>query len=208
MLFSLNSYGTNHPVFEDYEDEGEVLEGTDDEITSPTDNKLKIIVKTRNFTKTDKVKLHRAIEILEIIMNSALLKESIINYQYKGEFRFHQNNNMTNTEIYEHMIKGAEQLKPEVDHTMNFDLTMYRSWNPFSKVKGYTKPDTMRIWIHSKFYRRKSWSPVDVAANMAHEWFHKIGFGHDYYYNEDRPYSVPYAIGGLIIQTAKKLGLE
>ena len=69
-------------------------------------------------------------------------------------------------------------------------------------------PDTMRIWIHKKFFRRSSWTPVDVAANMAHEWVHKIGFGHDYYYTEDRPYSVPYAIGNIVAEVANLMGYE
>lgn len=208
FTFSFSSLADDHPIFENYEELGEEQEEITTTIFGNLKNKLKIKVKTRNFTDRDKVKLYRAIQILDEVMNSKELKEMILNYSFKGSNTFNQNNGMTNQEIYDHFMTGAEDLKSEIDNTMDFDLTMYRSWNPWSKVKGYTKPDTMRIWIHSKFYRRTSWTAIDVASNMAHEWVHKMGFGHEYYHNEDRPFTVPYAIGGLVGTVAKNLGLN
>ena len=167
---------------------------------------LKVDVHFRNFTECDKQKVRDAIVILERVMNSEEFKERVLSFTFKGETRFHQNNNMTNQEIYDLLMTGEEVLIPGADGVMNFDLTLYRSWNPFSKVKGYTLPDTIRIWLNKKFFRRSSWTSVDVASNMAHEWVHKMGFGHDYNYNSDRPYSVPYAIGHIVGEVAREFG--
>ncbi|MEX0798556.1 MAG: hypothetical protein WD025_03885 [Bacteriovoracaceae bacterium] len=173
---------------------------------SPAGNQLKVDVYLRNFSEFDARKIAKAVQILETVMNSSQFKEQVLNFTFKGEQRFHRNNGMSNQEIYDHLMTGAEDLMPEADQTMNFDLTLYTSWNPWSSVKGYTKPDTMRIWLNTKFYRKSSWSAIDVAANMAHEWTHKMGFGHAYDYNPDRPFSTPYAIGGIVGKVAKNFG--
>lgn len=172
---------------------------------NPGRDGLKVKVYLRNFQKSDAAKIHKAEEILEKVMNSDAFKEAVLAHTFKGERTFHQNNDMSNQEIYDHLMSGAENLMPEADGIMNFDLSLYRSWNPFSKVKGYTKPDTMRIWMNKKFFRKRSWTPIDVAANMAHEWVHKMGFGHDFYNDEERPYSVPYAIGDIVGRLAREL---
>ena len=125
--------------------------------------KLKVDVHFRNFKECDQKKVNQAVIILEQVMNSQEFKDRVLNFTFKGEKRFHQNNDMTNQQIYDHLMSGEEVLIPGADGVMNFDLTLYRSWNPFSKVKGYTLPDTIRIWIHKKFFRRSSWTSVDVA---------------------------------------------
>ena len=104
-------------------------------------------------------------------------------------------------------MSGAENLMPDSIGVMNFDLSLYRSKNPWSKVKGYTTADSMQIFINKKYFRLSSWTPLDVAGNMAHEWVHKMGFGHDYRDNADRPSSVPYAIGYMLIDIAKEMNL-
>jgi hypothetical protein len=170
--------------------------------------RLGIKARLRNFSRTsDRKKMERGFEILKKVMNSKRFQQLVYGFVFNGERTFHENNGMSNEEIYQYLMTGGEVLKPEHDHTMDFDLSLYRSWNPFSKVKGYTLPDTMRIWIHKKFFRRKSWTAVDVAANLAHEWVHKMGFSHSYNYNPDRPFSVPYAIGGIVAQVAEEMGL-
>lgn len=169
---------------------------------------LDVQVKFRNFDTRDKAKVNSAVEILKKVVNSPEFKERVLSFSFEGQNQFYQNNGMSNQEIYDLIMSGEEILMPSADHVMNFDLTLYRSWNPFSKVKGYTLPDTMRIWINKKFFRKQSWSEVDVAANMAHEWVHKIGFGHDYYFTPDRPYSVPYAIGNIVADVANLMGYE
>jgi hypothetical protein len=153
----------------------------------------------RNFSKAaDIEKINQANTLLIKIMNSEEFKQRVLNFTFNGKKQFHDNNGKTNQEIYDHLMTGSEVLMPGSLGIMNFDLTLYQSKNPWSKVKGYTLPDTMRIWINKKFFRKSSWTPKDVAANMAHEWVHKMGFGHDYKHNADRPFSVPYAVGYIV----------
>ena len=203
-LLAYQANASQHQVFRDYSFDSAKVEHHHMEQEFPY---LDVNVYTRNFSRSsDRAKLEKGVEILKEVMNSKRFRELVYSFQWRGERVFNDNNGLSNEEIYAHLMTGAEVLMPEQDNTMNFDLTLYRSWNPFSKVKGYTLPDTMRIWIHKKFYRRRSWTPTDVAANLAHEWVHKMGFGHDYNYNNDRPYSVPYGIGGIVIKVAEELG--
>lgn len=169
--------------------------------------KLKVDMHLRNFNQWDREKLAQAKSVLETVMNSPQFKKRVLGFTFKGERRFNENNGMSNKEIFEHLMTGAEDLMPEHDQTMNFDLTLYRSLNPWSKVKGYTEPDSMRIYLNKKYYRRVSWTIIDVAANLAHEWVHKMGFGHEYYDNEERPFTVPYGIGRIVEETATSMGL-
>lgn len=206
LIFPISANADNHPVFENFKQSTIEELGPNTESLSNLRLPLKVAVKTRNFNTRNMIKMNKAIEILEVVMNSKELKKLILNYSYEGKAGFYQNGGMDNDQIYQHIMSGAENLAPEIDYTMNFDLTLYRSLNPWSTVKGYTKPDTMRIWLHSKFYKKESWTPVDVASNMAHEWIHKMGFGHDYYFSELRQFSVPYAIGGILTKVAKQMG--
>lgn len=171
-----------------------------------TSNQLSVDVYMRNFTEVDQAKVYKAVEILETVINSQEFKERVYNFTWRGEKQFNQNNGLSNKEIYKHIMTGEEILMPHSVGIMNFDLTLYRSKNPWSKVKGYTKPDTMRIWMNKKFFRKSSWTPIDVAGNMAHEWVHKMGYGHAYNNNPDRPYTVPYAIGYIVGDIAREMG--
>lgn len=171
-----------------------------------TSNQLSVDVYMRNFTEIDQAKVYKAVEILETVINSQEFKERVYNFTWRGEKQFNQNNGLSNKEIYKHIMTGEEILMPHSVGIMNFDLTLYRSKNPWSKVKGYTKPDTMRIWMNKKFFRKSSWTPIDVAGNMAHEWVHKMGYGHAYNNNPDRPYTVPYAIGYIVGDIAREMG--
>lgn len=210
FILSFSAFAEDHNHLHDVDFEAhETREKRTGFIAAKNERGLTVKVRTRNFKrKSDRRKLEKAVEIILKVINSERFKEKVLNHKFNGEITFHQNNGLTNEEIYELMMTGAEVLKPEEDQTMDFDLTLYRSWNPFSKVKGYTKPDTMRIWLHKKFYRRKSWTAVNVASNMTHEWLHKVGFGHSYYDNPDRPFTVPYAIGYLVGEVAKELGYK
>lgn len=201
-LLSLQAQASGHHDFTNYK-----FTKAAESIDQEQQSYLGVKARLRNFSrKSDREKLAKGIQVLKEVMNSKRFKELVYGFTWRGDRTFNENNGMSNEEIYAHLMTGAENLKPEQDHIMDFDLTLYRSWNPFSKVKGYTLPDTMRIWLHKKFYRRNSWTPVDVAANLAHEWVHKMGFGHSYNYNEDRPFSVPYGIGGIVSKVAKELG--
>lgn len=209
LFFNLNAFSFSYADFVQLDGVSDASDMSVDHLRSyrgKSTGKLIVDVYMRNFTKTDQAKVYKAKAMLEHIMNSKEFKQRIVNFTFKGKKQFHDSNGMTNTEIYEHIMTGEEVLMPASSGIMNFDLTLYKSKNPWSKVKGYTLPDTMRIWMNKKYFRRTSWTPVNVAGNMAHEWVHKMGFGHDYKHNQDRPYTVPYAVGHIVSEIAKEMG--
>lgn len=146
-----------------------------------------------NFSDFEKDKLKKSLKGLLKVINSSRFKKQILNHTYEGEKVFVDNNGMTNEEIYAHILKGAEELLDEVDNEMDLDLNMYYS---LSGTIGYTYPDTLKIWINRRFFRNFRHS--QVAANLIHEYMHKLGFDHDYDYTQRRPFSVPYAVGKII----------
>lgn len=209
LLLSTNSYAFSYANFVELDPDAIPEDFTSYSIQhmkSRKSTKLGVDVYMRNFDDKDQAKVLKAKEILEVIMNSEEFKNRVLNFTYNGKKEFHQNNGLTNEEIYNHLMTGEELLMPNSTGVMNFDLTLYTSKNPWSKVKGYTNPDSMRIYINRKFFKLSSWTPVDTAGNMAHEWVHKMGFGHDYRDNNDRPYSVPYAIGYIVGEMAREMG--
>jgi len=74
-------------------------------------------------------------------------------------------------------------------------------FNRFSRVYGYTYPDTSKIFINKKYFDGAS--ICAVASNLAHEISHKQGFGHDYKATSRRPYSVPYSINAAFSECCK-----
>lgn len=154
---------------------------------------LKATTEFTNFSESEKLKMQTAIVTLLRVLNSNQFKTSILNHQVNGEKTFVDNNGMSNEEIYQHLINGAEDLLTEKDHEMDLDLSMYYS---LRSTIGYTYPNTLRIWINRRFFR--SFRSSQIAANLIHEYMHKLGFGHDYNNTPTRKYSVPYAVGRMV----------
>lgn len=154
---------------------------------------LEINANLRNFSIAKEQKMRDALERLKIVINSEEFKQEILSHTFNGEYSFANNNGLTNDEIYEVILRGAETLMPEEDEEIDVDITLYYSNN---STVGYTYPDSTRIWVNDKFF--SGFTLGKVAANVAHEWTHKIGFGHDFNRTAIRPYSVPYGVGSII----------
>lgn len=161
---------------------------------------LGINIVMTNFNNLQKAKMNDAIEKMKIVLNSIDFKERVIGHTYNGKRTFVDNNGMTNEEIYQAIMEGAETLMPEIDHEMDIDVTMYYKR---SSTVGYTYPDTTKTWVNSRFFN--GYTIGDVAANSTHEWTHKLGFTHSYYNNAARPYSVPYGIGSIMSELVDSL---
>lgn len=144
-------------------------------------------------------KINDALIILEKIVNSEEFKERVINFKNsKGERLFASNKGLSNEQIYQIFMEGKEILQPDTEGEMNFYLNLYNSW--WSRVIGYTDGTTNVININWKFFKTNPIS--DVAANLAHEWTHKIGFDHKSAKERD---SAPYAIGNIVGDIAQKM---
>ena len=166
------------------------------------DERFSINLKMNNFDSNDRLKGLSAKDLLERIFNSDEFKKRVINFRYNGASQFANNKDMTNEEIYTHLMSGQEVLNGQIDFEMDISVTLYRSSWFGRKTIGYTYPNKPMIYSNTRFFDH--YSPSQVAGNWAHEWVHKMGFGHDKYSTAQRPYSVPYAIGYLIEEMAEE----
>ncbi|WPU67135.1 hypothetical protein [Peredibacter starrii] len=152
-----------------------------------------------NFEVADEDKVHKAFEIIKKVVGSKEFRSRVINFTYQGKKQFVDNKGMSNAEIYQAVLDGREDLRPEVDHEMDLELELYYSWR---STVGYTTPGALRIYMNTKYFY--PYTPAQVAGNVFHEWTHKLGFDHDANYSVARDSSVPYALGYLMEELGKQ----
>lgn len=154
-----------------------------------------------NFKEHQEDKVREAVSLIQRVILSEEFKERILNHTYEGKKTFVDSQGLSNEEIYRKILEGAEKIGSNVpDGKMDVELELYHA--PTTTI-GYTFPDTNRIWMNTKYFNR--YTPVNVADNLMHEWMHKLGFTHEMKYSKRRNYSVPYAVGYLVEELAKKL---
>ena len=146
-----------------------------------------------NFSTNDQDKVHKAAELIKRVVASEEFKEAVINHLYNGKKTFVDSGSLSNSQIYQRFLQGAEKLTPALNNVMDVELELYYE---SSSVVGYTQPNTKRIWINTKYFSQ--YNEAQVAGNITHEWMHKLGFGHTSANTSDRANSVPYAIGYLM----------
>lgn len=161
------------------------------------------LLATSGFTEKERTKLDKAIVVFETVINSEEFKQRILNYTYQKKLQFVDNKGQTNEEIFATLMAGKETFTTHADSNADFDLNIYTSGWFGRNVVGYTNPGTPKIFMNRRFY--SGFEPYEIAGNMIHEWCHKLGYDHDYKSTARRPYSVPYAIGGMMVDLAKKL---
>ena len=144
----------------------------------------------RNFSESNKQKVLVALEHLVAVVESDEFREVVLNFKdNKGRTGFLENNGLTNAQIYQVIMDGAEKLRPVADNTLDLDITWYYSWK---NTVGYTYADSPRIWVNSKFYSK--YNAAQMSRNLFHEWTHKLGFGH-VSGTKNRPWTIPYGLG-------------
>ncbi len=156
-------------------------------------------IKMIGFNPDQEDKIFAAVELIKQVVASQEFKDRILNHTYNGKKTFVDNNGLSNQEIYEKILAGAEKLMPAKNNAIDVELELY---SEETTTIGYTFGSTVRIWMNTKYFN--TYTSVQVSDNLFHEWIHKIGFGHDVEYSPSRRYSVPYAIGYLVEELAKK----
>jgi hypothetical protein len=156
-------------------------------------------IKMVNFPQLQEAKVHKAIELIKKVVLSSEFKERVLSHTYEGKKSYVDNKGLTNEEIYQLIIDGPETLRPEKNSQMDVELELYTN---SSNTIGYTYPNTTRVWVNTKYFN--TYTPVQIADNLFHEWLHKLGFDHAVKYSKSRNYSVPYAIGYLVEELAMK----
>jgi len=151
------------------------------------------------FNTDAKTKIYQAKSLIEDVINSDIFRAKVLGHTYQNKITFVQNNDMTNEQIYRYMMTGQEVGVKDADEAINLRLVLvkvpfYKFW--LRNVIGWTNPGDPNIYMNSKFFWR--FTTEQIAANMVHEWLHKMGFDHDFNGTARRPYSVPYSVGNMI----------
>ncbi|HXH75644.1 MAG TPA: hypothetical protein VNJ08_11795 [Bacteriovoracaceae bacterium] len=160
---------------------------------------FEVDVDLHNFDSRQEDKVLEAADLIKRVVASEEFKNRILNHKVKGRRVFYDNEGLTNAQIYKRILSGSESLSPGSDNKMNLELEVFQD---STNTVGFTYPDTHRIWMNKKYLNKnEAWK---VTTNMMHEWLHKLGFKHDRSETPMRKYSVPYAIGYLVAELAKK----
>lgn len=170
---------------------------------------FKVSIATEGLSATENAKIKLATIHLSGVLNSDEFKQFVLNYSYKNTYttgrlwnkkthteivNHFESTHMTNEQVYQTIMNGAESLSPEIDYEANVYLKIDRR-NKHGVI-GYTYPTTQWQYIYNWFF--KSATVEEIAGNLGHEYCHKLGFNHAYYNTPTRQYSVPYAIGYFI----------
>lgn len=146
-----------------------------------------------NFDLVQREKVMAAALIIEKVIATEDFRSRILNHSMNGVKTFANNNGLSNKQIYDRILLGAEGLFPVKNNAMDVDIELiYEDSNTI----GYTYPNTTRIWMNLKYFN--NYTPKDIAANLMHEWLHKLGFDHSTSPSAERSSSVPYAIGYIL----------
>ncbi|HXH30688.1 MAG TPA: hypothetical protein VNJ01_07730 [Bacteriovoracaceae bacterium] len=153
-----------------------------------------------NFSREQEEKVLSAVELIKKVVASEEFRDGVINKTYKGVRAFVDNGGLSNEEVYQRILHGAETLGGGGrNNTMDLELELY-----FERQNtiGYTFPNIVRIFMNKKYFNK--FKPHQIADNMFHEWLHKLGFKHAVASTKGRRHSVPYSIGYLVKKLAKK----
>lgn len=161
------------------------------------------LIASKGFSVKERETLNKAVVIFETVINSEEFKQEILNYTYQKKPHFVNNNGQTNEQIFATIMAGKETFTEQADSVADFDLTIYNSGWTGRNVVGYTNPGTSKIFMNRRFY--STFEPYEIAGNMAHEWCHKLGYDHDYKRTARRAYSIPYAVGDIVVELGAKL---
>jgi hypothetical protein len=160
-------------------------------------------VKITNATETMAAKINMARDHIKRVISSEEFRQRVLNHSYNGVVTFVDNNGLTNEQIYQKILEGAESLNKNPNNAMDIEIEMYYE---DSNTVGYTYGSTSKIFANTKYYN--SYKASTITGNITHEWLHKLGFTHAVNYSESRNYSVPYAIGSIVRGLANSADLE
>jgi hypothetical protein len=157
-------------------------------------------IRTIRMGRMKEKKLDHSVDILREIFASPEFKRRILAHKYRGRHQFWKSKGLSNAQIYRRILAGVERLHPYSNNAMDVEVELYTDNS--SQVVGFTNARTKRIWMNTKYFNRNT--PEQVAAHLTHEWLHKLGFDHEKARCEQRRYSVPYAVGYIVRDLARK----
>ncbi len=156
--------------------------------------------KVTGYSTQERTKLDAATDLLGKVLNSREFRDGVLNATFNGKPGF-ASDSRTPSEIYATIRAAKESYTASADGEVDLNLELQNfSW--FQRnVVGYTTEASDTLTINRRFF--SSYSPAEVAGNLAHEWLHKLGFEHDFKATARRPDSVPYELGELVERLAQ-----
>lgn len=152
------------------------------------------------FTEKEFSKATDALCVLSYVLNSDEFYDRLMSETFTTT-------KLSNSTIYDIITLSDEKITAvegtfgmdfdDEDHEMDLVLSMYSS--RFSKVLGYTFPESVRIFINRKFFTRLK--PWQAAGNFFHEHCHNLGFDHS---SASDANSVPYKLGNIVAELGEK----
>jgi hypothetical protein len=147
-------------------------------------------------TLARRTKYLKAVEVVKKVVADAEFKNRIEGFLYNGymQFAFMSTDPCkTNDCVYQHILQGNEKLSPALDNELDLEVRFYYA---STTTVGYTYANVNYIYVNTKYF--DTYQLNSVAANMVHEWLHKMGYGHDSSATTRRPFSVPYGVGSIV----------
>ena len=178
---------------------------------------LNVVIEDTKFPEhPQEERFHRALNLLEEVLNSAEFKQKVITYirSSNGKREYQKNyiwNNederLSNEEIYNLIMNAEEYMIPNSPEEMNVfafvkKCRWYESWRTWCrKVIGSTNPSKSQwMKLNWKFYR--DFKTSNMVSNLVHEWLHLLGFLHG---REHMREEVPYVVGSIAGEVAQNL---
>lgn len=133
---------------------------------------------------------------VEKVINSAEFRDRVVNFTWKGAKQFNENEGKTNEQIYD-IIRRANEVGSGDDYTMSaYIWFVKKDW--FCFIDEVAASDWQNYDITFNTCVFGGMKDEEVANTLVHETIHKYKFGHAKYYNDDRNFTVPYAVGRIV----------
>ena len=141
---------------------------------------------------TDQVRFAKYVEIcrkVEVVVNSMEFKDRVVAMKFTTTKR-------TGHEVIAFMDVGSETLTPDPNFMWDWGVGFY--YKKGTRVIGWTNGKIPTVWINKAKFDYMS--DPEIAANIVHEYLHKLGFDHA---SAKDHKSVPYAVGYLVRELMK-----
>ncbi len=148
-------------------------------------------VATNGFNSAQAVKFAAAMDHIKRVVATDEFRQKVLSYP-----GFVNAKNLTNAQVYQAILDGAETLRPTKDNAMDLRVHLYTSWR---NVSSFTYTNSLRVWFNTKYYNR--YDAMELAGRLMQEWMRKIGFSEKGANPIQRPHTVPRAIGKIVAET-------
>ena len=172
------------------------------------------LVSVQQYSEWERARIDSALVLVRQVINHPAFRDAVLAYGGGEPGRsFVDDEGRTlassNREVWETFTRAAEGYEPVPDGEMDLYLVgkhQFLRW-PFAWPAypvGHGYGDKSRpIYTYHTWLRGNSVN--DLAGHIVHEWSHKIGYDHEGDYTDNRPCSVPYALGRMVVHFSAQL---